>query len=374
MNIAVTFFLMASVWLPLCAQTPSVKPLKVLHVSFHLGCIKDFELVGKELGLDVTPWYVLESKESHDRFDSVGDWNAIYNIGHARAQRIWENNKEYFNQFDVIVTSDTAPLSRVFLQNDWQKPLIIWICNRFDYCDWQNSGDNFPDAEYYNLINKAATKKNVKIVGYVAYEHLYARSKGVNTGDLIIKPCGTFETSTRNNTQHSIAASVNKENSFFIPPRLEPHQVEHLKNKCASLGINTYCGAYNGPADLKDFKGVINFPYAWSNLALFENIQLGLPIFVPTIRFLQELAGSPESHMYRFFTHTNYEYSEWYCPEHKDIFIYFDSWADLQHKAQTIDFVQLKEKTKAFGIEHKKEMLKRWTDVFDDARNVLSNY
>ncbi|MDR3550946.1 MAG: hypothetical protein P4L31_06040 [Candidatus Babeliales bacterium] len=349
------------------------KPLKVLHLSFHLGCVKEFEMVGKELGLDVTPWYVLANKESHDRFDpsSASSWNAVYNIGHARAQCIWEHNKDYFDQFDVIVTSDTAPLSRVFLQNNWQKPLIIWICNRFDYCDQGSLDCRFPDAEYYDLIRKAAHKKNVSIVGYVAYEHFYAKSKGVDTGDLIIKPCGTLEGTTRNSQESYISKNIKKNNTFFIPPRLEPHQVNHLISKCKQLGIDTYCGSYNGPADLKDFKGVINFPYAWSNLALFENIQLGLPIFVPTVRFLNELAGSRESHLYRFFTFANFEYSEWYCPEHKDIFIYFDSWQDLQKKAQTIDFIALKEKTKAFGMRHKQEMLNRWIGVFDNARTIL---
>ena len=62
--------------------------------------------------------------------------NAVYNIGHQRAETVWNRHKDYFDKFDVIVTSDTAPLSRIFLQNGWRKPLIIWVCNRFDYCDY----------------------------------------------------------------------------------------------------------------------------------------------------------------------------------------------------------------------------------------------
>ena len=51
-------------------------------------------------------------------------------------KRSWVNSVVDFGKFDVIVTSDTAPLSRIFLQNNWKKPLIIWICNRFDYVDY----------------------------------------------------------------------------------------------------------------------------------------------------------------------------------------------------------------------------------------------
>ena len=42
---------------------------------------------------------------------------------------------------------------------------------------------------------------------------------------------------------------------------------------CTTLGIKSYCGRYNGPDDLRDFKGVIHIPYAWSNFALFENME-----------------------------------------------------------------------------------------------------
>jgi len=57
-------------------------------------------------------------------------------------------HKDYFDTFDVIVTSGTAPLHESFLQNGWTKPLIIWICNRFDYCDYASLDCNFPDQEY----------------------------------------------------------------------------------------------------------------------------------------------------------------------------------------------------------------------------------
>lgn len=341
-------------------------PLKVLHLSFHHGCVKDFEVVANELGLDLTSWYILKSKEDHDKFDPrCPDWNAIYNISHERAERIWQANKDYFNQFDAIITSDTAPLSRVFLQNGWKKPLIIWICNRFDYYDGVWDG-RFPDREYYDLMNKAKYQSNVKVVGYVAYEHFYARTRGVDTGNLVIKPCGAVEKALRYEGKSYIPEHVNKSETFFIPPRLQEHQVQHMLNICASLGIKAYCGGYNGPADLKDFKAVIHFPYAWSNLALFENMQLGLAHFVPSIRFLRELYMSQESGNYRFFALDNLEYSEWYCPDNKDAIVYFDSWQDLKHKIETIDFVALREKVRACGRAHNHEMLARWKKVFKE--------
>ena len=58
--------------------------------------------------------------------------------------------------------------------------------------------------------------------------------------------------------------------------------------KCAMLNIKTFNGRYNGPNDLAAFKGIIHIPYAWSNLAFFENIQSGLPYFIPSIEFMMQ--------------------------------------------------------------------------------------
>jgi hypothetical protein len=82
------------------------RPLKVLHMALHKGCINDFAEVARELSLDLTSWFI---QDDPVRFDKHARGNAIYNIGHDRAKRVWENNKDYFNQFDVIVTSDPAP-------------------------------------------------------------------------------------------------------------------------------------------------------------------------------------------------------------------------------------------------------------------------
>lgn len=344
--------------------------LKVLHLTFHAGCIKDFDVVAQELGLDVTVWFPLESKESHNRLDNQClNWNGIYNIGHDRAKRIWELNKEYFNSFDVIVTSDTAPLARIFLQNEWKKPLVIWICNRFDYYDGASLDCVFPDQEFYDLFRKAATQKNVTIIGYVAYEHHYAQGRGVNTGSLVIKPCGSLETTFRDG-KSAIPANIKKEETFVIPPR---GGSEYLLSKCNELGIKAYVGNYSGPYDLKDFKGVIHFPYAWSNLALFENMHLGLVHFVPCPQLLKTWFHSNMRSIYPFFSLNdvnNLHLSEWYCPEHKDVIVYFDSWEDLKKKIDTTDYVMMRKKIKAFGKGHKQEMLSRWRNVFNHVKNI----
>ncbi len=341
---------------------------KVLHLSFHLGCIKEFEAVAHYLPIELTSWYIHSNRE---QFDDQAVGAAIYNIGHDRAKRIWEKNKNYFNQFDIILTSDTAPLSRIFLQNGWKKPLIIWVCNRFDYADRGSLDCNFPDKEYYELFQKAAQLPNVKIISYTPYEHFYAKKKNVHWKECVVKPIGTIETALWHSDASLIPSFVDQKNTFFVNPRLESwgshpgQQFDYLQTECESRNINVYMGKYSGPEDIKDFKGIIFFPYQWSNLVFFENIQRGIIHFVPTINFINALRklNKPVSYNAEILT-GNFELCEWYMPEHKDLIVYFASWDDLKEKIETIDYEAMHKKIKAFAETHREKMLTAWQQVF----------
>jgi len=339
--------------------------LKVLHISFHKGCINDFKEVAQALNLDLTSWYIHDNPLN---FDGVTRGNAIYNIGHVRAQRVWERHKDYFNSFDVVITSDTTPLSRIFLQNNFKKPLIIWVCNRFDYCDVPSLDCRFPDQEYRKLLDRAWMQPNRFVVGYTPYEHVYARRKGVDTGDLTIKPIGTLPSELWDES-HSAFKHIVKSETLFIFPRFDAqHQSYFIKHSCAHVGLKTCCAPYNGPDDLINFKGVIFIPYAWSNLALFENLQRGIIHFVPTEKFLRQLVAqrAPIRGLTKqLLTDSSLStLNEWYCSEYRDLFIYFDSWQDLAHKVATIDYNHLQERIKQKGKQHRQTMLQRWQNIF----------
>ena len=333
-------------------------PIHVLHMTFHHGCKMDIEEMGRELGLDITSWYVQEITPLF--WEGIASGNEIYNVGPRRAQRVWDKHKDFFNEFDVIITSDTAPLSRIFLQNNWQKPLIIWVCNRFDYTHGAGGEDRFPDANYYALIRQAATRPNVRIVGYTPYEHEYIRRKGINSGTLTIKPLGSKEKEI-SNFKSAAPDSVKKEETLFIFPRITPQQVSFVHNHCAQVGLKTWSGVYNGPEDLKQFKGVLFFPYAYSNLALFENLQRGIVHFVPTQRFLLQLGFVWDTSL-----RNNLNWCEWYFPEYEDLLVFFDSWQDLKNKVDSTDYANLKIKIKIYAAQERDQKLQQWRNLFSE--------
>ena len=356
------FLLLSTLLLMVCPASAEHNALKILHLTFHQGCAKEFEAVANIFGHDVTTWWI--PGLAPRSFDGTSQGNVLYNISHDRAERIWNLHKKAFQQFDVVITSDTAPLARIFLQNGFTKPLIIWICNRFDYSDQASLDSDFPDAEYYQLIDQAKLQEKVTIVAYTAFEHEYAKSKGVDTGSLVITPCAPQ--TIPSSAPSLIPTSVAKEETFFLPPYWNETSYMNLSDHCHALGIFCFCGRYNGPADLKEFKGIIHLPYAWSNFALFENIASGVPYFLPSPKFLQTLVREAT------YWHMNSSYliqkkfwlSEWYKPDRKEIFIYFDSWSDLQHKIQTTDYTALKNKIKTYAKEHQTLMLERWAQIF----------
>jgi hypothetical protein len=350
-----------------CLKERSVQPvkrLKVLHLTFHKGTLREFERIADKLCLDVTNWYIPDLPKEF--FDPGHSGNALYNVGHDRAKRIWEAHKQTFNGFDVIVTSDTAPLSRIFLQNGWKKPLIVWISNRFDYADTASLDCQFPDPEYYALIRAAAKADNVRVIANTEFEHHYARSKGVETGMLTIKP---FMGRIESVATPAIPESVDKANTFFLPSYVNETTTFNLKKKCKELGIPTYQGSFNGPAELKGFKGVIHLPYAYSTIALFANMQLGLPYFVPSKKFLGkmfETKGYWHQDKQILQKEGRFDLSEWYSGENSSVITTFDSWEDLQKKVKKADYKKMKMEIKTHARAHREEMVRRWHKVFDE--------
>lgn len=336
-------------------ERPLTTSPKVLHISFHRGCQNDVAYVAKQLNLDL---YFMEFN------DGSGQRHGIYNVGYNRAAGCWNKYKDYFNSFDIIITSDTAPISRVFLQNKYKQKLIIWVCNRFDYCDTASNDCGFPDTDYYELIKSAKNKKNVFIAGYTPFENYYAKYiKNVDIGDIVIKPIGKISEVYSNYTETNIE---NKTKLFFVPPYHNDKQLMDLSKKLTELHIPNYCGRYNGPLDLKEYKGIIHIPYAWSNLALFEGIQLGIVYFVPSKNFLLELSESGDFFWSPPFKPELLELSEWFCLEHSQIILYFDSWSELQHKCANTNYVEQKKKIIQFSIAHEEKQLALWKKILFD--------
>ncbi|MBI5274777.1 MAG: hypothetical protein HY860_06985 [Chlamydiales bacterium] len=337
--------------------------LKVLHLTLHMGCYKEIQSIAKELNIDLENVFVHHLPK--EQFDGITTGSARYNIGAKRAKNIWEVNQEYFSSFDAVITSDTVPLARTFLQHNFDKPLIIWVCNRFDYADGASLDCNFPDSAYYDLIKSIPSRPNVRILSYTPFEHIYAKNyRGIAVWSDVIKPIGDYEKSEH--FQSAIPNNIDKTQTFFIPQYHNDTFLLDLEKTVRKLGVPCYRGRYNGPDDLKDFKGIIHIPYAWSNLALFENWQNGVIYFIPSKKFFLQLSQSGNFFFSPPFNFKYIQYAEWYLEEHKDLFVFFDSWKDLERKIAETDYERKREDILEFAHQHREKTLSQWRSVFHD--------
>jgi hypothetical protein len=335
--------------------------MKLLHLTFHLGCELDIEYVFKKLGHEITAM----------KFDDgITDPNStpyvqtkMYEVTHKRAQDCWEKYKDYFNTFDGIITSDTCPTSRTFLQNNWSKLLIIWVCNRFDY----SIQPEFLDPEFYTLLRSIKDRKNVYIFGNTFIENIYSVNvKNVDIGNFVIKPLGKNKISEFMYKTYS----HDEPDVFYVPPYQNETVLLNLSEKLESLGIENKCEKFKDHiSELLGYKGVICIPYAWSTIVFFERLQLGLVTFIPTERFLIQLFREGKYWFQPPFSIDHPELlqiSEWYTSEHRDLMVYFDSWDDLTMKIKNTNY---QEKTKTilnYAKLHEKETLDRWNHVVND--------
>ena len=331
---------------------------KVLHLGFHKGLENDLYSIAKELNIDLT----------FQRFDDgISKGSAVYSVGHEKAVNAWKVYKDYYMKFDIIITSDTAPICRVFLQNNWPeipgKKLIIWVCNRFDYCDTASRDCLFPDQEYFDLIRGAKQRKNVDIMGYTKFENYYAKHmRSIDIGDKIMKPNGLLSEKVwdyKINKNRQIDGKYARD-LFFVPPYHNDKIMMNVSKKLNELGINNFNGRYNGPLELSEFKGVIHIPYAWSNLALFEALQLGIIYFIPSQQFMKELCKKSNFFFSPPFHADLLHLSEWYDKDNEEVFVYFDSWDDLQIKVNTTNYQEKRNIIYEFGQKHKDITLTKW--------------
>ncbi len=85
------------------------KPLKLLHLTFDRGYAREVETIGNLLEIDVETWFIPEIPPQW--LDGMSEGNALYNMGHERAARIWHLHKEYFYTFGGAVFSTPFPCS-----------------------------------------------------------------------------------------------------------------------------------------------------------------------------------------------------------------------------------------------------------------------
>lgn len=312
--------------------------MRVLHLSHHYGCLKDHQYVCEKLNIELETQFSI--------------WNQIiprdtYRITKDYANQVWKDNCDYFNSFDYIITSDTAPLSRIFLQNmDKMKPnLIVWVCNRFDY-------NMYGDSEYYSLFKEATKWDRVKIIPYTEFERIWATQFDINITEKVIRPIGitskTLLTGESSDNMVGFGGDYEKivDSGDVLISRYHNDTIfQDSKKLFESYNLKATVCKYRGREELKNLGSLYNaffiIPEQYSKLVAFELMHFKIPVILPSERFILHLSKLPNYWFGSGLYKETVSVCEWYNEYYDKFAIYIDDFSEIPEAYNTI-------------VEHKK--------------------
>lgn len=319
----------------------ATKP-NVLHITFHKGCQLDLELVAKELDWNIDSIFLLHEEGASN------DW---YSLNDEIVSLFWNRYGNRIQQADIVITSDTAPLARLFV-NHPIKQLVVWVCNRIDY------GCTVP--HYREEVAQLSRQPWVSYVAYTPFEVTFAQQKGFNiVWKGTIRPLGSKKNDSIENHKNEIFIGAYHNDRIALDLRsLVQNYVEKAGK---TLSVNT---RYNGLEDLKGYDAVIHIPYNASNLALFEAIANEIPYLIPSSAFMQRLIDKKEPLPYKdnlFVPDPKAEVMEWY--RYKDCFITFNSFEEISTLISDECLQHCRERLKKKYEFHREVVLAQWKNI-----------
>ena len=337
--------------------------MKILHLSHHYGCLKDHQYVCNELGLEL--------------ISNFSAWNTIlpkgvFKITTEVANGIWEKNKDYFKTFDCIITSDTAPLSRIVLENidDFDGVLNIWVCNRFDY-------NMETDSKYNDLIKKYSNHPKVNLIPYSEFERFWLFRKGIVTEKETIRPIGlALQDSLIEDEDYIIGFDGNYKfeetcGDVLVSRYHNDNIFQDSKAICESFGLTAQHAKYRGSQELnrlvQNYQCFMIFPDAYSKLTAFELMQLKMPVILPSEELLLKLSRQPNYFFSTGVVPETVKYCEWYNEYFEQFAVYFD---DLDGIGAAVQMVkdnkeQIRDIMGTCSQHHKEVTLNQWSKIYE---------
>jgi len=321
--------------------------MKIFCISYHLGALSHAKALFEDLGHEIHLHYAYP--------------DIPYTIPEYLAEMLWQQNKEKWNTYDLILTADTAALSYIFLRKlDEMKPkLVIWIMNTFDYL----MKNEYDYIELFRNVSKDEKYINkVKMVPYTDYEKIYCARQDIYLREPVLLPYGK-EIRTiahpilSSKTQDFSGMIKSKSETYFVSDYYNDKEFAQLGNILKSAGISVVCGQFDGLDDLKQYRGLIHMPDAFSKFFAYELLVNNIPVFIPTedmfLRLIHNFSYGRANPQYRFIIDGGYGI----CPkEYVNFCVWYSSYP-LARKYFTC-FEDLISKLHNFNNAEREQMIK----------------
>jgi len=338
----------------------------LLHISRHGGNLRDMLSICGLLGVRSEVVHLLGPMD----------------ISKVYVQDDWARNGVYYQQFDMILVSDTSAIARIFLEHldAFKGRLIVYVCNRIDQ-------GMTHDPEYLPLYRHAAAneRRRVSFVHFCAFEALYAASKGIDLWDRpVIPPLGDWVPVSDEKlginwevkaygpvgdpwAGRSISGDVDRQDTYYVNHYMNEQDMD-LMGGCKQHGLNCFIG-YATHVDA--FKAMIVLPNSVCKIAPFDAMQRGLVAFVPTRNLLEKMIRGEVFPRNRYYSYMGggianaTSYCTWM--QHPECHVQFDSMDELWAKMKSTDLKDLnmiRNNCSQKVVVHRHTVLSQWRDVF----------
>lgn len=329
----------------------------ILHISHHIGCFRDQQYVLEKLNFSVTNYKFTDN---------------LYTITKDVSKQFWDNNKEIFNEFDYILISDTAPLSRCFLEhiNELKPNLIIWICNRFD---WAMQSE----PEYYELFKHTYKHEKIRVIPSTFFEKIWCLQFGIDILSIkTINPLGKISYKSESNIPTSKfyqnlygEKNILPDADVIVPFYRNDNHFFKMSNFLKQKNFTVYNGTFNIPSEIKKYKAYVTLPDSFCKWFSFESIHENIPVILPSKKYLLHLAKFHHDYLFNItgyggaelLTEDLIDLCEWYNPKFNSCRFYFNNFEEIPDIINNINKYDFSKES----AEHENDILNKWKQIYN---------
>lgn len=344
---------------------------KVLVISFTTGTSNELAFLSNELGMatNIGPLCAERWATAPSPCDPVA-------FTDDRVSAIWENTKlsARLRSYRAIFVASNIWASHTFLGRKelGHKPIFIWLGLLRAGFDEMISGITAEERDRYitALRNASCFEKHVYFIAANEAQMEYAKGAGNLNSSCwpIIRPIGRESEwlQRKSNVKKitgppfqspqlctsSASASSMAKSSITAANVTE---VVSYETQGRARGISVIC------------RGLLIVPDVPSSLELWENAQMGNVMFVPSVAFLIKLKNISQNPVFDTYPLTRdflINKTDWYRPEQRPLFVYFDSLEDLAFRFQSTDYAKKRQEMRKFMDKHEAIQLAKWRELF----------
>jgi len=254
--------------------------MKLFNLSVHISVISDLKYICNLLDIEVVNFslsghtWVLNKQRDDVKVITPQTW---YGLNDELISEFHKEYDEFLSQFDGFIVDH--PYSFVRLFEKYNKPIYGVIATRYDapYC---MTGNKEEVQKLNECIQRMYSSGQLRVIANnladIAYFNLALK-------DILVTYIPSL--CAYPNIKWDMKQSLRK---FLIYTGEEIVPSHPIFVKRSQLGSFDW-------KQLLQFRGIIHIPYEASTMSIFEHLEMDIPLFIPTRRFLLELWKSKKA-------------------------------------------------------------------------------